>query len=162
MAKVQSRKRQYRNRDLTEKERKFATLVMHGMHKREAYYQAGYAKMGNPRYDIDRAHEILQRPRIREFMRITMEKAAEKTVLSVAKVLDNYNTIYEKAIADGDYAAATKAMELYGRHLGMFIERTENINKNLNFRTQEDVDREIQRLADLQGLKISKGTATKQ
>jgi phage terminase small subunit len=162
MAKVQIRKRNYRNRDLTEKEKTFATLVMHGVHKREAYYQAGYAKLGNPRYDIDRAHEILQRPRIKEFMRITMEKAAEKTVLSVAKVLDNYNTIYEKAIADGDYAAATKAMELYGRHLNMFTERVETVNRNLNFRSQEDVDREIQRLAELQGLTVSKGTNTRQ
>ncbi|HYF37785.1 MAG TPA: terminase small subunit [Prosthecobacter sp.] len=156
------RKRKYRQRELTEKERKIAIGYMTHGDKHRAYVEAGYARFSKRRYEVDRAQEILNSPRIKEFTRITMEKAAEKTILSVAKVLDNYNTIYEKAIADGDYTAATRAMELYGKHLGMFIERTENVNRNLNFKTLEDVDREIKRLADLQGLQLSKGTETRQ
>ena len=55
-------------------------------------------------------------------------------------------------------------MELYARHKGMFLDRTETINRNINFsgKSTEEIDREIRRLAEAQGMIVSKGTATKQ
>jgi hypothetical protein len=138
-------------------------LAKGGMTKRDCYIAAGYKPCSNPVFTSAKAYELSMHPWVREELRKVMEEASKKTVLTIAKVLDNYNKVYEAALKDGDYAAATRAMELYGKHLGMFIERSESGKPGaFSGKSLEDVNREIKALAAAQGLVLSEGTETKQ
>lgn len=150
---------------LTDKEELFATEFVKCRNKKQAYLAAGYKKQKTATLDGIRASEVFNKPHIRERIRELTDKATEKTVLTAAKVLDNFQKVYDAALADGDYPAANRAMELYGKARGMFIERTENLNRNVEMdpKSLEEVDRDIRRLAEAQGLQhLFDGTETKQ
>lgn len=150
---------------LTDKEELFATEFVKCRNKKQAYLAAGYKKQKTATLDGIRASEVFNKPHIRERIRELTDKATEKTVLTAAKVLDNFQKVYDAALADGDYAAANRAMELFGKHLGMFTDKIETVNKNVNFNAAdlETVDRDIRRLAEAQGLQhLFDGTETKQ
>jgi hypothetical protein len=150
---------------LTDLEERFALEFVKCRNKRQAYLAAGYKSQKTTQLNSIRASELFNKPHVRERIRELTDKASEKTILTVAKVLDNFQKVYDAAIGDGDYAAANRAMELYGKFHGMFVEKTESVNKNVNYTAGdlESVDRDIRRLAEAQGLQhLFTGDETKQ
>jgi hypothetical protein len=61
-----------------------------------------------------------------------MTARSERTQISKDKVLQDIETVKQDAMTgDMNHAAALKACELQGRHLGMFVDRTVNTNTSL-------------------------------
>lgn len=65
-------------------------------------------------------------------------KVAGKLEITAEKVLRDLEEVRLLALKDGAYGPAAKAIELHGKHLGMFVERTEN---NTNLIVRDAVDR---------------------
>ena len=66
--------------------------------------------------------------------------------------------VYQNSISEGDHTNANRSLENIGKHLGMFVD-VSKIEQNIT--TSElltnDTDKDIERLADVVGLKIVKG-----
>jgi phage terminase small subunit len=114
----------------------FAHNIAKGMGQAEAYEAAGYKTtrgagavsanrlLKDPNIS-SRVSEILERrERVEETSTI---RAIEKTGLSKAWVMDNLREIYLRCMGDEEFssAGANRALELIGKELGMFIDRSE-------------------------------------
>lgn len=58
------------------------------------------------------------------------ERAATNVSISREWVIEQLVDNAKKAKAEGDYAPSNKALELLGKEIGMFVDRTENVNIN--------------------------------
>lgn len=63
---------------------------------------------------------------------------------------------YEKAMADGDYGGANKAMELIGKHLGYLVDQKAvfTATKKLDDGEKGQMEAEVQRLAKIAGVTL--------
>ena len=76
------------------------------------------------------------------------------------KVLEKVSAVYENAMGENDFTNANRSMETIARHLGMFVEKSEQKIKMSNFSdadTEEKIEGDIKNLADMVGLKVVKG-----
>ena len=73
------------------------------------------------------------------------------------KVLKRFDEIYQKALDEQDFTNATRSMENIAKHLGMYVERSEQRIGSLDGMKTEDIDKDISKLADVVGLKVVNG-----
>ena len=103
------------------KQLNFALAVLEGKTQREAYDLAGYGAK-----DRDAgASAIASNPKVAAFIKKHMQAAAEKAQVTPEYVIERLMIESEGRGPDTSSAARTKATELLGKHLGMFVERTE-------------------------------------
>lgn len=71
--------------------------------------------------------------------------------IDIETVIDNFQAIYDRALAQFDYANANRAMENLAKYLGMFVDRQriESANINYTFTNPQQLDREMNRLIEL-------------
>ncbi len=71
----------------------------------------------------------MKRPRVREYMRIQMEKIDKEELrhatVDKSKVMYDLDTLREIAVRERQLGPAVRATELMGKELGMFRERTD-------------------------------------
>jgi len=127
---------------LTIKQERYAQGLFAGLSQREAYKQAyNTDKMTDKTIDEEScrlASDYKVSARIKELTDVVVERA----IWSVEEILKDI-----KAIAldpDAKRFEKLKALELGGKHLGMFTEKIEAINHNLNddISSLSDADRE--------------------
>jgi phage terminase small subunit len=118
---------------------RFAQELAKGKSADEAYQLAGYSEnRGNA--TRMKANESVH-ARVQELT----ERAAEKAVLTKSWVIERLMTNAERALQEvavrdsegnqtGEFeyegAVANRALELLGKELGMFVDRSENVNRN--------------------------------
>ena len=72
---------------------------------------------------------MMKRPRVREYMRIQMEKIDKEELrhatVDKSKVMYDLDTLREIAVRERQLGPAVRATELMGKELGMFRERTD-------------------------------------
>ena len=76
------------------------------------------------------------------------------------KVLEKVSKVYEQAMDDSDFTNANRSMETIARHLGMFVDKSEQKIKMSNFAetdSEEKMEEDIKNLADVVGFKVIKG-----
>jgi len=86
---------------------------------------AGYKGNANTLRSI--GGELLGKPHIAAKIDKITAKAARKTEATVESVLRHLEETREKALKVGNYGAATRCLELTGKHLKMFTERIEHV-----------------------------------
>jgi phage terminase small subunit len=124
---------------------RFAQLVAEGMRAKEAYVAIGRTGSAQAASNLRRRPDVsarigellAQKCRIAErASEKALERAAEKQALSKEYVLTTLMEVVERSMqrvpvkgADGEWRfdaqAATKALQLLGSHLGLFIDRKE-------------------------------------
>jgi phage terminase small subunit len=110
---------------------KFAQGLAQGMSASEAYRQAGYeAKGGAAEVGASR---LIRNDKVTARVAELKERAAVAVSLSREWVLEQLIDNVSKAKSTADYAPANKALELLGKELGMFVDRSENTNTNLSY-----------------------------
>ena len=114
---------------------RFAQELAKGKTQAEAYVLAGYADNRHSANALKQKPHISQRvsellTQRDEIARKATEKAADRLSIDREWVMAELIEIAQAAKSREDYAPANKALELLGKELGMFIERTENINTN--------------------------------
>ena len=105
---------------LTAKQKRFCEEYLVDLNATQAALRAGYSAKTS--YSI--GEENLRKPEIREYLRALMERRSEETGITADDVIRELNTVAmtETEIRGSD---KMKALELLGRHLGMFSEKPE-------------------------------------
>jgi len=125
-----------------------------------AYKAAGYAPGKNHSDTRRRASTLLKRPKIEQRIDDLREVALDRMAWSADHVLQRLDEVYQHSLSNGDYTNANRSVENVAKHLGMFIDRSEQRIKMGalgDSDEKEDVQKDIQRLAEMAGLKVIEG-----
>ncbi len=79
---------------------------------------------------------------------------------SVEKVLEKITAVYDNAMEGRDFTNANRSMEAVARHLGMFVDKSEQKIKMSGFSDEDEekkLNEDIDKLADMVGLKVVEG-----
>lgn len=107
---------------------------------------AGY-DTENPVVLLQIAHNNLKQPFAEELIRAFEMEEKAKMGLLVEDVASWFESIATKAMEVGDFTNANRAMENYGKYLGMFVDRKEITHKNVYNKAELDA-----RIAELQAV----------
>jgi hypothetical protein len=106
---------------------KFAQGLAQGMSAAEAYRQAGYNG------DRTAASRLATNVNVQARVDELKQRAAASVSLSKEWVLERLIANVEMGQQAGDLAPTNKALELLGKELGMFVDRSENVNQNVSY-----------------------------
>ena len=151
---------------LTIKQQKFAEAYVGTNDASKALIDAGYAPVvRTDTGELDksktakRAQQYLSNPKIRAYVETIREEVIEKVSWTAEKVIDKMYQTYLRATDNDDYTNANRSMESIAKHLGMFVDKKE-IKQEFSSMTGSSDD-DIQKLADVIGLKVVKsGSST--
>jgi phage terminase small subunit len=110
---------------------KFAQGLAQGKSASEAYRQAGYEAKGTNSESL--ASRLSRNIKVASRVAELKERAAASVSLTKEWVLERLIANVEMGQAGQDLAPANKALELLGKELGMFIDRSENLNQNVSY-----------------------------
>ena len=112
-------------RELTAKQLSFCLNYIKHFNASQAALDAGYSK-------INYGHigwELLQKTTIQQKLQELTAKQAEKAEITVEWVIQELKQLYTRCqsslTSKGAIAGATKQLELLGKHIGMWIDRSE-------------------------------------
>lgn len=103
---------------LTEKQKRFCEEYLIDLNATQAAVRAGYAEKNAGKI----GHELLEKTRISEYLSSLMQKRSERTGITADKVLSELEKV---AFAETDISGKEKikALELLGKHLGLFSDQ---------------------------------------
>jgi len=139
---------------LTPKQEKFCLEYMRTGDPEEAYKKAGYkSKWIKPAVQRMLSNQLIQM-RLQEIR----EQALKDIKVDAEKVIDRVLEVYDSAMQESDFTNANRAMETIGKHLGMFVDRSEQKVTQLTKGDEpETVKQDIHRLAEVIGFKVVDG-----
>ena len=101
----------------------FCRLMAKGkMSQAQAYLDAGY-QCSSPDSAYAAASRLLGNVKVQARIAYLQEQAAHAAVLDASYVLDGLKRNAEAAFDKGDFSASNRALEILGKHLGMFSEK---------------------------------------
>lgn len=127
------------------KDELFAVALADGKRAGEAYKLAGYtggaanARRKKASDSIKRRVAEILAQREAAVVRAT-EHMAEEIVITRQAVIRNLTRIAEKAEDEGQYAVAARCNEILGKDIGMFVERSVNLNLNADIDSLTDAE----------------------
>jgi len=107
---------------LTAKQQRFVAEYLIDLNATQAAIRAGYSE--KTAYSI--GGENLKKPEIADAVAAGQAKRAGVVEITAEKVLRDLEEVRVMALKDGAYGPAAKAIELCGKHIGMFVERSES------------------------------------
>lgn len=107
---------------LTPKQARFVAEYLIDLNATQAASRAGYSK--KTAYSI--GGENLKKPEIAAAIAARQAAVGDKLEITAEKVLRDIEAARVKAMSEGQCAAAIRAAELHGKHIGMFVDRTES------------------------------------
>ncbi|MDD5168544.1 MAG: terminase small subunit [Syntrophales bacterium] len=111
-------------RPLTNKQLRFVQEYSIDFNGTQAAIRAGYSRKTASIQSFD----LLRKPNIQAAVKASLDKTAAKAEISTQWVMDGLRVIAVHGVKEKDYSAANRAFELIGKHLGMFIDRTQIID----------------------------------
>ena len=111
---------------------KFSQLVASGIKPANAYITLGYSGNGAPQSAANLLKRADVRERIAEILSVAAQSVAEEIAFDHKRVLHRLDVLSHKAEELKQIAAAIRAEELIGKERGMFIDRTDNMNRNMS------------------------------
>ena len=125
-----------------------------------AYKAAGYAPGKSHSDTRRRASTLLKKPKIEQRINDLREVALDRMAWSAEHVLQRLDEVYQHALSNGDYTNANRSVENVAKHLGMFVDRSEQRIKMGSLGDsdeKEKVQNDIERLAEIAGFKVIEG-----
>lgn len=103
---------------LTDKQKRFCEEYLVDLNATQAAFRAGYSR--KTAYSI--GDENLKKPEIREYLQELIDQRSERTGITADTVLKELERI---ALSDAEITGKEKikALELLGKHLGLFTEQ---------------------------------------
>ena len=113
------------SKKLTPKQDKFCLELLKDFNASQAALRAGYSKKNYGHI----GWELLQKTTIQQKLQELTAKQAEKAEITVEWVIQELKQLYTRCqsslTSKGAIAGATKQLELLGKHIGMWIDRSE-------------------------------------
>lgn len=103
---------------------RFAQELAKGKSATEAYAEAGYEESRSA------ASRLLTNVNVQERVEELQNRAAANVVLTREWVLEQLIDNATKAKVAGDFSPSNQALNLLGKEIGMFVDRSENVNIN--------------------------------
>jgi len=139
---------------LTPRQEKFCLEYMKTGDSEQAFKVSGYKS----RYLKAGANRLLEKPLIQMRINEIREQALKDIKVNAEKVIDKIIEVYDAAMQESDYTNANRAMESIGKHLGMFVDRSEQkVTQLTKGEEPEEVKKDIHRLAEVIGFKVVDG-----
>ncbi len=113
------------DRGLNPKQTRFVAEYLIDLNATQAYIRAGYSPGGASQA----AEKLLRNAEVQAAVAKGQAKVAGKLEITAEKVLADLEELRLLALSDKAYGPAAKAIELHGKHIGMFVDRTENNTK---------------------------------
>jgi phage terminase small subunit len=111
---------------LTAKQKMFCQEYMIDLNATQAAIRAGYSE--------DTAKEIgcqnLTKVNIQEYLQKLMKERMERVLITQEDVLKDIIETRTATAQEGKHSDRLRANELLGKHLAMFVDRTDNTNRN--------------------------------
>ena len=131
---------------LTNKQQLFVKHYMVNMNATDAYRKA-YGDDKSDNTCAASGAKLLRNAKIAEAVAKVFNNTVKKLKLDEDFVLDRLVRVYDVAMESKNYSSALKALELIGKHLGMFKDKVE-VNAGVNKRPEnnlsiQDVDRRL-------------------
>lgn len=117
---------------LTDKQRRFVEEYLVDLNATQAAIRAGYSE--RTAYSI--GQENLKKPEIAEEIQVRQAKLGEEAEITAEWVLRELAENHRIARSIGELTASNKALELIGKHKGLFTERLK-LEGGLNNTTQD-------------------------
>jgi len=142
---IAEKKRRQAAGELNERQQLFCEEFLNPENKfsiTAAYIAAGYSHKSAS----TNAYELYNKPHIQAQIARLKSKRVQRQEVTVSRVVEDLLRIARKAEKEGMFAPATRALELVGKHIGMFHEK---IDMEINYDAKGDtpeIDREIERL----------------
>ena len=109
-------------RKLTPLQERFVEEYLVDLNATQAVIRAGYS----PKAADSWAAQLLRNPKVSAAIAERRKKIEENTWLTTHKVLTDLEQCKERALELGDMKAAIKAVELFGKYLGLWKEKHEH------------------------------------
>src|SRR4051812_5246742 len=106
---------------LTPKQQRFVAEYLIDLNATQAAIRAGYSE----KTAEQGAAQLLRNIKVRTAVDAAIAKRAGKLEITAEKVLRDIEDARAGAMNEGQFSAAIRAAELHGKHIGMFVERTE-------------------------------------
>lgn len=119
---------------LNAKQQRFVQEYLIDLNATQAAIRAGYSE----RTAQEQGSRLLSNVMVAAAVAEGIALRAGKLEITAEKVLRDLEEVRVLALKDGAYGPAAKVIELHGKHIGMFVERTEN---NTNLVVRDAVDR---------------------
>lgn len=107
---------------MNDKQKRFVAEYLKDLNATQAYIRAGYSEKGA----AQGAERLLRNVEVAAAVKAAQTMRAEKLEITAEKVLRDLEEVRQHAVNTEDWAPAIRASELQGKHIGMFVERTEN------------------------------------
>ena len=120
---------------------KFSQLVASGVKPSEAYVSVGYKPTGAKQAASRLLTKVDVRERVSELQEAAARSTAEAVILNRQRVLHRLSELSHEAQQKGQYGAAARCEELIGREIGMFVQRDEPWDGNLDSLTDEQLEK---------------------
>ncbi len=108
---------------LTPKQARFVREYLVDLNATQAAIRSGYS----PKTAASQAHDLLKTPEISEAVSVGQERVLERAVVTAEEVLSGLKKEAESAESD---SARVAAWGLLGKHLALFVDRTELTGKD--------------------------------
>ena len=140
---------------LTTKEYNFCNEYLIDFNASRALLAAGYTENTAKK----KAREVKDRPQITRFLDHLQKERVKRTRLSHDEVLYRLDKIARRAEKDDDFGPAIRALELMGKTLAMFTDKStiQVENPFAAGQSEEDIKRDTDRLSKIAGLAVIKG-----
>ncbi len=111
-------------RPLTNKQVRFIQEYPIDFNATRAAIRAGYS----PKRADAIGYDVLRNTEVQAAIKESLKKTASKAEDEIQWVLDGLKNIAVLGVKEQDYSAANRALELRGKHYGMFIDRVQEID----------------------------------
>ena len=120
---------------LSAKQKRFVEELLVDMNAAAAARRAGYSE----RAARQKGWELLQNPEVQKAVQAAREEQQKRTEITADYVLTRLQTIVERCMEeDWDPAQANRSLELLGKHLKMWTDKSEtNLSGGLNIKWEE-------------------------
>ncbi len=129
---------------MTPKQQRFVDEYLIDLNATQAAIRAGYSAKNADKI----GPELLGKTRVAEAISVAQKARSEKTETTAAWVLEGLKKVYEASMERNDkglsanLGAANRALELLGRHLGMFKDAALDVSLHVNLPTDQTPFRE--------------------
>lgn len=139
-----------RKKKLVTQRARFVREYVKDYNGQAAAIRAGYSEQSAR----SQASRLLDMPDVKAELEQVQKRVLERLEMDAASILKRLEELSDEARGREDFGPAIRAIELIGKHLGMFVDRREVTGKGggpLEYRdvsgmTDEEIDAEIARL----------------